>query len=57
MNPLRQQPFMEKIVALKPRRVIFNPGTENPEFYRLLEAHGIEPDVACTLVLLSTGQY
>ena len=57
MNPLRQQPFLEKLVALKPKRVIFNPGTENPEFYRLLEAHGIESEPACTLVLLSTGQY
>ncbi len=57
MNPLRQQPFMEKIVALKPARVIFNPGTENPIFYGLLDAHGIESEVACTLVLLSTGQY
>lgn len=57
MNPERQKAYYNDIVALKPRRVIFNPGTENPEFYKLLEENGIEVDVACTLVLLGTGQY
>ncbi|MBF4984094.1 CoA-binding protein, partial [Nonlabens mediterrranea] len=38
-------------------RVIFNPGTENPEFYEKLNQAGIKSEVACTLVLLGTGQY
>lgn len=47
----------DKLTALNPRRVIFNPGAENPELARHLEAAGIEPQEACTLVLLRTGQY
>ncbi len=57
LNPLRQKPYYDYIVNLNPRRVIFNPGTENPEFYQLLRKANIEVDVACTLVLLSTNQY
>ncbi len=57
LNPLRQKPYYDYIVDLNPRRVIFNPGTENPEFYQLLRKANIEVDVACTLVLLSTNQY
>jgi hypothetical protein len=49
--------FYDYIVSLKPRRVIFNPGTENPEFVQLLEANGIQCEIACTLVLLGTNQY
>lgn len=57
LNPSRQKQYYQKIVDLKPRRVIFNPGTENPEFYEILEKAGIEVEIACTLVLLATGQY
>ena len=57
LNPLRQKEYYNYITALQPKRVIFNPGTENPEFYQLLKANGIKLEVACTLVLLSTGQY
>lgn len=57
LNPLRQKEYYNYITALQPKRVIFNPGTENPEFYQLLKANGIKVEVACTLVLLSTGQY
>ncbi|XLS28207.1 CoA-binding protein [Flavobacteriaceae bacterium M23B6Z8] len=57
MNPFRQKPYYDYIISLKPQRVIFNPGTENPEFYQLLEANNIEVEVACTLVMLSTNQY
>lgn len=57
LNPKNQEAYYEYIVGLKPRRVIFNPGTENPQFYKLLESNGIEVEQACTLVLLSTGQY
>lgn len=57
LNPERQEVFRSKIIALKPRRVIFNPGTENPEFIEELRKEGIFPEVACTLVLLSIGNY
>ena len=57
LNPQRQKEYYQKIIDLKPKRVIFNPGTENPEFYPILEEAGIEVEVACTLVLLATGQY
>jgi len=42
---------------LNPKRVIFNPGTENPDLYKILEENSIEYTEACTLVLLSTNQY
>lgn len=54
----RNQPgFYEYIRQLKPRRVIFNPGAENPDFARQLRNDGIEPIDACTLVMLSVGTY
>jgi uncharacterized protein len=57
MNPLRQRDYYNYIVETKPKRVIFNPGTENPEFYQLLKSNGIKVEIACTLVLLATNQY
>lgn len=57
MNPMRQAPFYDYLLALHPKRVIFNPGTENPEFFKLLEAAKIAFEASCTLVLLSTNQY
>lgn len=57
LNSFRQKEYYDYILSLKPKRVIFNPGTENPEFYTLLEKCGIEVEVACTLVLLATHQY
>ena len=53
----RQPEYYDYIVSLNPRRVIFNPGTENEEFYKVLKKNNIEAEVACTLVLLETGQY
>jgi uncharacterized protein len=57
LNPLRQRDYYNYIVEAQPKRVIFNPGTENPEFYQLLELNKIKVEVACTLVLLATNQY
>lgn len=57
VGPARQGELLDAIVALKPRRVIFNPGTENPEAYARLDAAGIAHLEACTLVLLRTGQF
>lgn len=57
LNPARQKEYYEYILSLKPRRIIFNPGTENDELETLAAANGIEVLEACTLVMLSTGQY
>jgi uncharacterized protein len=57
INPLVQGSFYEKILTLNPKRVIFNPGTENRKFQDMLDSKGIEWEEACTLVLLSMGQY
>jgi predicted CoA-binding protein len=52
-----QAAWRETIMKIHPARVIFNPGTENPEFEADLIRHGISVEHACTLVLLATGQY
>lgn len=52
-----QTPYYDYILSLKPKRIIFNPGTENYEFAKQAEQLGIEPIEACTLVMLRTGQY
>ena len=57
LNPKNQQEYYDYILSLKPKRVVFNPGTENPELYSILEQNNIGYEVACTLVLLATGQY
>lgn len=57
LNPVRQRDYYNYIVEAHPKRVIFNPGTENPELYQLLELNDIQVEVACTLVLLATNQY
>jgi len=57
VGPQNQPPYYDYILSLKPKRVIFNPGTENDEFYEILKGNNIEVLVACTLVLLGTGQY
>ena len=58
MNPIRQEPYYDYIVNdLNPKRIIFNPGTENAELIRLANEQGIETEIACTLVLLSINQY
>ena len=57
LNADRQEAYYDYIIGLNPKRVIFNPGTENPEFYKLLREKNIDFEIACTLVLLSTNQY
>lgn len=57
VGPQNQPGYYEYIKRLKPRRVIFNPGAENPDFAAQLEQAGIEPVEACTLVMLSVGTY
>jgi predicted CoA-binding protein len=57
LNPTNQQPYIDYIPSLKPKRIIFNPGTENIQLEALAEEAGIEPMQACTLVMLSIGRY
>lgn len=57
VGPQRQALLINDIVDLRPRRVIFNPGSENPTFYSRLRDAGIDVEEACTLVLLSTRQF
>lgn len=57
INPRIQKEYYEYLLKLKPRRIIFNPGTENPEFEKMAIQAGIETLEACTLVLLRLGQY
>lgn len=57
LNPKRQSQYYNYIIKLAPKRVIFNPGTENSNFVGLLKKKGIQSEVACTLVLLSINQY
>lgn len=57
VGPDNQAPWMDYIFSLKPKRIIFNPGTENHEFEALAQSKGIEATQACTLVLLSINQY
>ena len=57
MNPVHQRPLLDWIIALAPRRIIYNPGTENPELQALASEKHIENLEACTLVMLSTGAY
>lgn len=57
LGPRNQVPLYDYIVSLHPKRVIFNPGTENPELQNLLDQNGIAWEEACTLVLLRTHAY
>ncbi len=57
LNPKRQEEYYNYILSLNPKRVIFNPGTENPELYKLLKENNIQFEAACTLVMLGTNQY
>ena len=57
VGPDNQPAWFDYIFSLNPKRIIFNPGTENPEFEALAISKGIEVLDACTLVLLSINQY
>ncbi|MBA4258018.1 MAG: CoA-binding protein [Chitinophaga sp.] len=57
LNPTAQKPYYDYIVGLKPQRIIFNPGTENDVLEAIAQQNSIETIEACTLVMLSTGQY
>jgi predicted CoA-binding protein len=57
LNPANQKQYYDYILSLNPKRIIFNPGTENNELASLAKNNGIDTLEACTLVMLSTGQY
>ncbi|NJK83976.1 MAG: CoA-binding protein [Saprospiraceae bacterium] len=57
LNPERQAAYYDYLLSLKPKRIIFNPGTENPILVQLAQQNGIQVEVACTLVLLATHSY
>ena len=57
LSPENQKPYYDYILSLKPKRLIFNPGTENPELNTLAIEAGIETEWACTLVMLAVGNY
>lgn len=57
LNAQNQKQYYDYILSLHPKRIIFNPGAENEELEKLAVSNGIKPMEACTLVMLSTGQY
>ena len=57
VGPGHQEPLYDYILKTHPKRIIFNPGAENSELSRMANKAGIETENACTLVLLSIGQY
>jgi predicted CoA-binding protein len=57
MNENNQRMWEQRILGLAPKRIIFNPGAENPSLEKAARDRGIETLEACTLVMLSTGQY
>ena len=57
LGPSNQSEWIDYLIGLGPKRIIFNPGTENPLFFQKAEEAGIEALEACTLVMLTTGQF
>lgn len=57
LNPGNQEKYYDSILALHPKRIIFNPGTENPDFEKLAAEKGIETVIGCTLVMLASKEF
>jgi predicted CoA-binding protein len=57
VNPVRHLPIFQQIIAARPKRIIFNPGTESTKLEQAYEEQGIETLRACTLVMLRTNQF
>ena len=57
LGPQNQVEWIDYLIGLAPKRIVFNPGTENPLFFSKAKAAGIEVLEACTLVMLTTGQF
>ena len=57
LGEARSEPLVTEILEARPRRIIFNPGAENPHLASEAKARGIEVVEGCTLVMLRTGQF
>lgn len=57
INPMLQKSYERELISLKPGRIIFNPGTENPDLGKLAQQNGIETVDDCTLVMLNSGTF
>ncbi|MEN8167790.1 MAG: CoA-binding protein [Pseudomonadota bacterium] len=57
VGPRRLEPLIDQVIALRPERVIFNPGTESRDLMQRLDQVGIYWLEACTLVLLRIGTF
>lgn len=57
MNATKQKDYYEYVIGLSPRRVIFNPGAENPEFQEILKEKGIEAVEDCALIMINTDSF
>lgn len=57
LNPQRQREYYDYILRLRPERLVFNPGTENPELMKLAREQGIDVSIGCMLVMLAVGDY
>lgn len=57
LNPMNQREYHDYILSLRPKRIIFNPGTENDTLIKQAKENGIQPVIGCTLVMLSIGNY
>jgi predicted CoA-binding protein len=57
LGPRNQPPFYDYIIGLSPKRIIFNPGTYNPELFHLANKNGIETVINCALIMLNRGIY
>lgn len=57
LNPERQKEYYDYILSLKPKRVVFNPGTENEELEALARQKRIETIEHCTLIMLDEGEF
>jgi len=57
LNNRNQEDYLDYILSLNPKRVIFNPGAENPKLEKLLAEKGIQFEEACSLVMLRSGQF
>ena len=57
LNPKNQKEYYNYIIELAPKRIIFNPGTENQELIELAMKENIEVSIACTLIMLNSNKY
>lgn len=57
LGPTNQAEWVDYLIGLAPKRIVFNPGTENPDFFSKAKESGVEVLEACTLVMLTTGQF